>query len=134
MELRNNQKRIRISGRLLRKEAQRALEALELGDRTLSVLLTDDPHMALLHQQWMGEEGPTDVMSFPLTDAAAPALLGDVVISVETAARRKPRNVLGEVRRYLIHGILHLAGYHHRTALQRRQMDRLTQRLLRCIL
>lgn len=130
VELRNDQRRVRVSALCLKRQAQRALETLGLGDRTLSVLLIDDRRMEALHQRWMGEDGPTDVMSFPLGDAAAPHLLGDIVISVETAARRKPRNPAGEIRRYLVHGILHLSGQDHRTKAQREKMNRLTRRLM----
>lgn len=115
----------------MKREAQQALEALGLGGRTLSVLLTDDRRMAGLHERWMGEEGPTDVMSFLLEDAAAPHLLGDVVISVETAARCSPRDVHAEVRRCLVHGILHLSGLDHRTKLQREKMERLARTVAR---
>lgn len=131
VELRNDQRRVRLSAARLQREAQRVLNALGLGDRTLSVLLTDDRRMTRFHKRWMGEEGPTDVMSFPLGDTVAPRLLGDIVISVETARRCSPRAVEREVERTLIHGILHLAGYDHRTQAQRRRMERRAGRLSR---
>ena len=127
VELRDDQRRIRVSALRLKRQAQQVLEALGLGERTLSILLTDDRRMAGFHERWMGEEGPTDVMSFSMGDAAVPGLLGDVVISVETAARRRPRDVFGETRRYLVHGILHLAGHDHRTRKERERMNRLAR-------
>ena len=138
VELRSDSRRVPLSPVRLKRGAQRVLEALGLGGRTLGVLLTDDRRIARLHERWMGEKGPTDVMSFSLGDAAAPRLLGDVVISVETAARclpagqaRRPRAVAREVQRCLIHGILHLAGYDHRTPAQRQRMERQARRLAR---
>lgn len=137
VELRNEQRKTRLPALRLKQEAQRVLEALDLGDRTLSVLLTGDRRMAGLHERWMGEEGPTDVMSFPFTPAPLcplpSSILGDVVISAETAARRRPRDVPAEVKRYLIHGILHLAGHDHRTLPQRKRMNRLARALMRRI-
>lgn len=129
VDLRSEQRRRPMNGRQLKKDAGVLLEALGLERKTLSVLLTDDRRMARLHERWMGEKGPTDVMSFPEADAAQPDLLGDIVISVETAARRRPAAAFQEVRRYLVHGLLHLAGHDHRLLRQRQRMRRQEQRL-----
>ncbi len=152
VELRNDERGWRVDTRGLKRYAQRLLEAMEMGDRTLSLLLTDDRRMSRLHVRWMGDPTPTDVLSFP-TVAVSPAsgrpafrsgpsprranarepypplVLGDVAISVETAARRKPKDVKGEIRRYLLHGILHLAGYDHVRPEARRRMQRQARRL-----
>jgi rRNA maturation RNase YbeY len=94
-------------------------------DKELSVLFTDDEHMAALNRQYRDKEGPTDVLSFPMTEdldgEIAPALfepvmLGDVVVSVETALRdaeELEQSFERTVDRLLIHGILHLLGYDH---------------------
>lgn len=94
--------------------------------------MTDDAHIARLNRQYRDKEGPTNVLAFPMenveqkatgksgadADNRSPetALMGDVVISVETA--RREANEAGEpfektVDRLLIHGILHLFGYDH---------------------
>lgn len=147
--LRNSQRRIRLDGRRLRRRAQRLLEALSRGDELLSILLTDDRGMARLHGRWMGDPSPTDVLSFPYAQRglrgslaghpcrggpvpvlkSPPGVLGDVAISVETAARRRPRGAQAETERYLIHGLLHLAGYGHARGWDRRRMDRKARRL-----
>lgn len=106
-------------------KAKRALEDLGCHDKELSILFTDDEHMAALNQQYRDKEGATDVLSFPMMEdldgEIAPALfeplmLGDVVVSVETALRdaeELEQSFERTVDRLLIHGILHLLGYDH---------------------
>lgn len=111
----------------LEPDAQRILGALGLGDSELSVLLVDDAFIRPLNAEWRGKDVATDVLSFPQEEppaepgrfAAPPALLGDVVISVETAGRQAAElgHPLGvELRALLIHGILHLVGFDHETS------------------
>ena len=121
VELRNEQLRVRIDGRRLQRQAELLLAAVGRADSVLSILVTDDRRIAPLHERWMGEPGPTDVMSFPMEEAR---ILGDIVISAETAARRRPKDPHGEMLRYLVHGLLHLTGQHHTTARERLRMDR----------
>ena len=69
-----------------------------------------------LNRQYRNKDRPTDVLSFPLADEVCPTLLGDVVISIDTArrqARQRKRAFADELRALLIHGILHLLGYDH---------------------
>jgi len=98
---------------------------LACDEKELSVLFTDDRRMATLNSRYMEREGPTNVLAFPMYDAVSresaipdveTALLGDVVISVETA--QKEAKEVGEtleqtVDRLLIHGVLHLLGHDH---------------------
>jgi len=136
VELRNEQRAVRLDGRRLRRQAESLLAAVGRAGSTLSVLLTDDRRIAPLHERWMGEEGPTDVLSFPneigtlLETSLFPPMLGDIVISAETAARRRPKDPHTEVLRYLVHGLLHLTGHDHRGKAQRLRMER-QARLLR---
>lgn len=110
----------------IRAKVEKVLSDLGCHDKELSILFIDDRRMAELNLQYMGREGPTDVLSFPMSDVnASPAdrafdldsgLLGDVVISVDTAKREAEES--GEtlertMDRLLIHGILHLLGYDH---------------------
>lgn len=133
VELRNEQRVVRIDARRLRRQAESLLAAVGRGDSVLSVLLTDDRRIAPLHERWMREAGPTDVMAFPFSHDpfSHSPILGDIVISAETAARRRPKNPAGEVLRCLAHGLLHLAGYLHRTARERLRMNRETDRLIK---
>ena len=112
------------------------LVALGLEGAELSVLLCDDRRIAELNEQYRGVEGPADVLSFPMEDDAGPPgarLLGDVVISMPTAARQAGGTagaLREEVTRLLAHGLLHLSGRTHETAAKLRAMERETERLM----
>ena len=77
VEFRNEQLRVRIDARRLRHQAESLLAAVGRADSVLSILVTDDRRIAPLHERWMGEPGPTDVMSFPMEEGR---ILGDIVI------------------------------------------------------
>ncbi len=95
--------------------------ALESQKTEVSLLLLDDLGITALNGQYRGKPQPTDVLSFPLYTAEElggiqPDVLGDVVISVETAARQAEHagcSLWEEMSRLLIHGILHLLGFDH---------------------
>jgi probable rRNA maturation factor len=112
------------AARRLRERARRYLATLRQGEAELSILVVDDRAMLRLNRAWRGLASPTDVLSFPCHGPAAGPLLGDVVISLDTArraARAAGRTLGGELDRYLAHGLLHLLGYdHHRPADARR--------------
>ena len=116
----------------------------------LSVLLVDEAAMADLHQRWMGEAGPTDVLSFPMDEIwppppggsqadhggdgeAAPGLLGDVVLCPQVAieqASKAEHSVQDELDLLCTHGILHLLGYDHGEPEEHATMFGLQDRLL----
>ncbi|MCB9759367.1 MAG: rRNA maturation RNase YbeY [Alphaproteobacteria bacterium] len=99
----------------VREDAAALLGAAKLGDAELSLVLTDDPTIQALNAQWRGMDKPTDVLSFPQDDDV---VLGDLVISVATAARQaaeRDHGLRDEVRVLLVHGLLHLLGYDHET-------------------
>ena len=110
-------------------------------DGELSVLLTDDEHIAELNQHYLGREGPTDVLAFPMAGGPPPhvdsGMLGDVVVSLDTAASES--HMLREplektVYRLLIHGILHLLNYdHERSSQEAERMSKEENRLLSLI-
>jgi probable rRNA maturation factor len=81
----------------------------------LSISFVDEAEMTGLHERYMDESGPTDVLSFPLEDEmdGDMRLLGDVVVAPAVAARNNPGDPQGELRLLLVHGILHLLGYDH---------------------
>jgi probable rRNA maturation factor len=82
----------------------------------LSVSFVDGTEMAELHERFMDEPGPTDVLSFPLDDAdevGVRRLLGDVVVAPTEAERNNPEDPDAELRLLVVHGILHLLGYDH---------------------
>jgi probable rRNA maturation factor len=105
------------AARRLRARAAAYLAAVGRAEAELSVLLVTDRRIRTLNRRWRGKDRATDVLSFPLTDPPGNGpLLGDVVISLDTAARRaraEARPVARELDRYLAHGLLHLLGYDH---------------------
>ena len=90
----------------------------------LSVSFVDEAEIEELHQRYMNEPGPTDVLSFPLGEDG---LLGDVVICPEFAQRNNPE-LASELRLLLVHGILHLLGYDHEEEEERTGMWALQER------
>ncbi len=116
----------------------------------LSVLLIDEAAMTELHVRWMGEEGPTDVLAFPMDELrlpqpgghgdhgssdpdAAEVLLGDVVICPQVAAAQAAeagQDVRDEIELLCTHGILHLLGYDHAEPEEHATMFGLQDRLL----
>ncbi len=117
--------------------ANRLLELLGV-DAELSVLLVGDPEMQRLNREYRGKDAPTDVLAFALREGEAaplhPDILGDVVISLDTAARQaqvRGATVDDEVRVLLTHGVLHLLGYdHERSPRDARAMFRKQRQLL----
>lgn len=89
----------------------------------LSVSFVDEEEMSALHERYMGEEGPTDVLSFPMDDEVEGVrVLGDVVIAPAVAARNNPADPQAELRLLLVHGILHVLGYDHEDDAERAEM------------
>ncbi len=104
----------------IQQKARDILNVLECHNAELSVLIVDDPQITALNKQYLHRSGPTNVIAFPMhTDVFPninPGLLGDVVISVETAAKEGKSIGIGMEERFiqlLVHGILHLIGYDH---------------------
>ncbi|UCE85151.1 MAG: rRNA maturation RNase YbeY [Deltaproteobacteria bacterium] len=129
-----------VDRRLLRSRARCILRELNHARSELSIALVDDETIAALNGTYRGQPRPTDVLSFSLLEgdhtAHRGALLGDVVIGVETAARqaRSARRAIDdEVARLLIHGVLHLLGHDHVRCDEARAMRREERRLLRAI-
>ncbi len=96
----------------------------------LSVSFVTEEEMADLHVRYMAEEGPTDVLSFPLdeTDEDGVRVLGDVVIAPAVAARNNPADPATEMRLLLVHGILHLLGHDHEQEGERAAMWAIQER------
>ncbi|TDD66858.1 rRNA maturation RNase YbeY [Actinomadura rubrisoli] len=113
----------------------------------LSVLLVDEAAMTELHEKWMDEPGPTDVLSFPMDELrpghmsggadedgdADPGLLGDVVLCpavAERQAREAGHSTEDELELLCAHGILHLLGYDHAEPEEHKEMFGLQAELL----
>ena len=114
VHVRSEHPRGQAAARRLRHRARRFLAALDRDRSELSVLVVGDAAIRKLNAAWRGKDRATDVLSFPA--AGKGPLLGDVVISLDTAVRaaREERRALGaELDRYLAHGLLHLLGHDH---------------------
>ncbi|MFD0686611.1 rRNA maturation RNase YbeY [Actinomadura fibrosa] len=113
----------------------------------LSILLVDEAAMTELHEKWMDEPGPTDVLSFPMDELrpghmsggtdeegeADPGLLGDVVLCpsvAERQAREAGHGTEDELELLCAHGILHLLGYDHAEPDEHKEMFGLQAELL----
>jgi probable rRNA maturation factor len=105
----SNRQEYTVDEERLQELARATLLAEGAVDKELSISLVTTEEMAGLHEQYMGEPGPTDVLSFPQDEDG---LLGDVVVCPTVAAEQNP-DVASEVRLLLVHGILHLLGYDH---------------------
>jgi probable rRNA maturation factor len=121
----SNRQQIPVDEAGLTTLAMQTLAAEGLVERVeLSVSFVDETEMAGLHVRYMNEEGPTDVLSFPLdeVDDRGVRLLGDVIVAPSMAAKNNPGDPVGEVRLLLVHGILHVLGYDHEGDAERAEM------------
>lgn len=132
-----------LAGRVVKRLAEQMLEDLGVSDSELSILLCDDSVIQAINLEHRQKDKPTDVLSFPQAEFTRPevpeagnqlAMLGDVVISLDTAerqARARRRPLLNEVRFLLAHGVLHLLGYDHMTPAEKSQMTKRTRQLVK---
>ncbi len=133
---------------------QKLTEILGLADAELSLVLTDDATIKLLNREWRNKDRPTDVLSFPQDcpervfpkDFAPQKLLeeikktssdcrvlGDVVVSVDTAGRQAESfgwSLEEELKRLILHGLVHLLGYDHERSKEEEEKFRSFERFL----
>ena len=118
-----------------------ALEYMKFDPRVeLSILAVDEDEMERLHIEWMDEEGPTDVLSFPIDElrpnqeyVEGAATLGDVVLCPVVAqqqAGKAGHSTENELSILLVHGILHLMGFDHREPDEEREMFALQSKIV----
>jgi probable rRNA maturation factor len=125
VEVTSRQRALAVNTAWLERVARKAM--LELGAEVaeIGVLVVDDRRIAKLHADWMQDPEPTDVITFDLGSDPPRRLSGDIAVSGETARRLarelgwQPRH---ELAYYMIHGLLHLAGYDDLTPGERRRM------------
>jgi probable rRNA maturation factor len=132
----NRQRRIQVSQQKIENLLRKALRLLRLPEAELSILLVNDRRMRMLNSQYRGIDRTTDVLSFPQCEnpplppftkggrrgitnsrfTIHESVLGDIVINLHKAERQAAEYGLTlneELKRLLIHGLLHLAGYDH---------------------
>jgi len=136
--LANEQRIVKVDVSRVKRTARRVLLEMGFVKAELSLLLVDDEPMRRLNARYRSIDRPTDVLAFAMSEGPFsemnPHLLGDVVISTETAlaqARKASRRVNAELDALLVHGILHLIGYdHERSRADARLMREKERRLL----
>lgn len=123
IDIRNNTTQTEFDFSIIRRAAFLTLSAHKSEGYELSILLTNDDHIAELNQEYRSIDSPTDVLAFPMLENDENSLinskiLGDVVISLETAERQaitENHSFEEEVASLTVHGVLHLLGYDHHT-------------------
>lgn len=120
IQIENRQTRFKIRRRKIRSTLSRILKLLECPDKEISIVFTDDEGIRQINKHYLGKNKATNVISFSLLEGPYgninPHMLGDIVISVETAQRDALKGCLSteeEIAFLIIHGVLHLLGYNH---------------------
>jgi probable rRNA maturation factor len=138
----NNESGLEVDSPGLVRLATFALDQLRIHPQAeLSILLVDEDTMTSYHEKYMGEPGPTDVLSFPMDELRPPGdddeppvgLLGDIVLCpavTDRQAREHDRTAASEAEYLLVHGMLHLLGYDHADDEERVEMFGLKDKIL----
>lgn len=125
VEISNRQQAMAVNLAWLERIIRGAISVIQAEVAEISVLVVNDRRIAKLHAEWMQIPEPTDVLTFDLGSDPPQRLAGDIVVSGETA-RRVARELGWQPRQelayYMVHGLLHLAGYDDITPGERRRM------------
>jgi probable rRNA maturation factor len=120
ISIQNRQKLLTVDVGRVRRSLKRLLKELGVKESEVSLLLVDDAQIREINRDYLHRDRPTNVISFAMTEGAFgdvhPEILGDIILSVETAARdaiASDIDFMDEVEFLLIHGLLHLLGYNH---------------------
>ena len=127
IEVVNRQRGLQIDTRAWSNFATKALAAIGKSESAATIAFVSDKKIRELNRQFRGIDKATDVLSFP---SDGPDELGDVAVSVDTAAAQAKENGLKfdeEIAQLILHGLLHLSGYDHET--DNGEMNRLELRL-----
>lgn len=127
----SRQRKLKIDTKAWETFAARAVEVIGKGTSSATIAFVSDKTIRQLNRQFRGVDKPTDVLSFPADDADE-GNLGDIAISVDTAAAQAKENGLTfdeEVAQLILHGLLHLSGYDHET--DNGEMNRLELKIRR---
>jgi probable rRNA maturation factor len=116
------QRKLPLDGEQWRMFTTKAMKVVPADGAGVTIAFVSDRRMRELNRRWRGKRGTTDVLSFPAEqeewEQGEGRTLGDVVISVERAARQAEENGLTldeEIAQLILHGLLHLCGYDHET-------------------
>jgi probable rRNA maturation factor len=134
----NRQTLFNIDLKRVRRSVKTLLKELHCGDKEIGLLFVDDNQIRILNNNYLNRNFPTNVISFAMTEGEFgninSQVLGDIVISVETASRDASTgqiDLMDELDFLLIHGLLHLLGYNHEgtSAEKSREMNTREQEL-----
>ena len=131
IEVVTRQRKTKIDLKAWETFATRAAGAIGKSDSSATIAFVSDKTIRQLNQQFRGVDKATDVLSFPAEEEDE-SNLGDIAISVDTAAKQAKENGLTfdeEVAQLILHGLLHLSGYDHET--DKGEMNRLELRMRR---
>lgn len=141
-----NESGVELDADAIRDAARHALTEMGVHPMAdLSILAVDKGYMADLNRRWMGADGPTDVLAFPMDElnvrrgpspdeeTTAETLLGDIVLCPEVAANQAlaaGHTAADELHMLTVHGVLHILGYDHAEPDEAKQMFGLQKNLL----
>ena len=139
-----NESGVEVDSDAIQSVARHALDEMGVNPLAeLSILLVEAEYMAEMNHRWMDGDGPTDVLAFPMDEGSVdhgpgegggePALLGDIVLCPEVAAKQAAQaghSTAQELALLTVHGTLHLLGYDHAEPDEEREMFGLQARLL----
>ncbi len=118
--IQDHQDEIKTDKEKIKQWMGRILEQLGYPQGELSILLVADKEIEDLNRRYLQRKGPTNVIAFPMREGEIanlnPEILGDIVVSIETAKRQAFESGIDfkeMLARLLIHGLLHLLGYDH---------------------
>jgi len=136
LSIREENRRLPVNKDILRQVSMRTFRVTRNEPADISLVACDDTFITHLNEKYRGRSGPTDVLSFSMREGdfseIGSALLGDIVISVETAERQatEAKRTLEEEFLFLyIHGLLHLLGYTHNSREQETIMTECAQKI-----
>jgi len=131
------QTHLKVDKKGIRKKAEFVLKNMGEGKSELSLVFVTDSYIRKLNRRYRNIDSKTDVLAFSMREGKGLSkkspILGDVVISTETAKREASKRnipVHKEIALYVVHGILHLLGYKDKTAADRKKMKRKELKLL----
>ena len=134
IQIRNHQRRVEIDLRAVEFFSASLIETLHLTNVTFSIVFAGTAAMRRLNRDWRGKDYATDVLSFAYEDelVEGKSFLGEIIIAPEIAVRQAIEYGVEpemEIRKLLVHGILHLMGYDHEV--DSGEMERMQKRILR---
>jgi len=142
LQIKNQQNKFNLDRRRIRRTMKIIMRQLACPDMEISLVFTDDAGIKMLNKAYLGKNKPTNVLSFSLQENEFgdinPQILGDIVISAETANKDAAAGGLTLAQAIdflLIHGLLHLLGYNHEktTKNETRKMKQKEKELFRLV-